>query len=147
VIALTLADASPTPKDVVVAILGASSVLAGLVLVFLGVIISSLHEAVKDFESGEAPETSTWRKIFSGLAKAAIALAWIVVFYLVVPVFAVSMASIGLSLAWLALPAGGVVYDVDIWLFVAELLLITALGAAILYAFYLTNVKGRTPWS
>jgi hypothetical protein len=40
----------------------------------------------------------------------------------VVVVFAISLASVGLSLAWLAAPGGNILYRIALWLFVAELL-------------------------
>jgi hypothetical protein len=138
VIAVILADASPTPKDAVVAIMGASPVLAGLVLVFLGIAISGLQKALTPIEES----ASGWKKFWSGLANWALASAWLAVYLLAAAIFALSMASIGLSLAWLTIPAGRVVYDVDIWLFAGELLAIAMLGALVLLLFY-SDAKSR----
>ena len=136
--ALPLADAGPAPTDTVVAILGSSSVLAGLVLVFLGLITSSLQAAVAELDQSKP----TWKTFLSKAGKHDRIDAWLPVFFLVIPVFALTMMSIGLSLAWLAIPAGRLVYHVDIWVFAAELLLIAGLGGVILYALYL-DVKSH----
>jgi hypothetical protein len=132
VIAVTLAETSPTPKDTVIAILGASSALAGLVLIFLGLIASSLQAAVRELDQSKP----TWKTSWSNMGKIGRITSWMLVFFLVSPVFALTMISIGLSLAWLAIPAGRLVYDIDIWVFAAELLLIAALGAVILSALH-----------
>jgi hypothetical protein len=133
VIAITLAPTTPTPTDTVIAILGASSALAGLVLIFLGLIASTLQAAVKELDMSKP----TWKTFWTNLAKVGRIAAWMLVFYLIIPVFALSMITIGLSLACLAIPAGRLVYDIDIWAFAAELLFIAGLGGVILYVLHL----------
>lgn len=100
--------------------------------------MSSLRDALKDIKKTKA----TWKNLWSNIFKGVMANVWLGVYYLAIPVFALSMASIGMSLAWLALPAGRLVYDMNIWLFAAELLAITALGALVLYVFHL-DVKSQ----
>jgi uncharacterized membrane protein len=100
---LVLAAETPGPKDLVLAMLGASAGLAGLILVFLGQVIASYQalpggtpQAVKDRRKRAAPP--------------------------VILVFALSLVSVTLCLAWLAVPGGSTLYHVSLWVFAVDLL-------------------------
>jgi hypothetical protein len=101
-------DIGPVPKDLVIATLTAGAALAGLILVFIGILIT------------------TYQAIGGGLGQASpydkgrlITLLWIAV-----GLFAWTLISIGLGLLWLALPGGNRLYDVNLWFFVADLVLL-----------------------
>jgi hypothetical protein len=98
-----LATETPEPRDVVVAILGASAALAGLILVFLGQVIAAYQGLPRD----TPPSVRTRRK------RAAPP---------VLLVFALSLGTVALCLAWLAAPGGAALYHVALWLFAADLL-------------------------
>jgi hypothetical protein len=102
--------ASPAPKDVVIAVLGASAGLGGLVLVFLGLVIAD-YQGI----AGDAP------KRVKNRAKRAGPIA--------MGVFALSVASMGFGFAWLAAPGGDLIYHITIWVFVAELIALFVLAA------------------
>jgi uncharacterized membrane protein len=108
---MVVGDASPVPKDIVIAMLGASAALAGLVLVFLGLVVVA-YQAFP----GDTPDAVRKRRRSS--------------VPMVLIVFALSLASVGLSLAWLAVPGGHLLYTVNLWLFVAELLGILVIAVA-----------------
>jgi hypothetical protein len=115
---LLLADAAPAHKDVIIATLGASAAISGLVLVFLGLLIQALHQAVhayftvldSDSVRGARLERLTrlvkTLQLLNGLALAA---------------FFLSLASVGLSLAWLLSHGGGLLYRINIGSFAVEL--------------------------
>jgi hypothetical protein len=129
---IALADAQPVPKDVVIATLGASAALTGLMLVFLGLLLPASERALRfssqaavDAEEKRAavvaddvtaglPEVAdtllekTYKRLERAINLGSIALL-------------LGLADIGLSLAWLALPGGHGLYIVSIWLFVLEL--------------------------
>jgi hypothetical protein len=107
-----IAGAAPIPKDVVLAIFGAAAGVAGLVLVFLGVVLSTAGSY-----PGDTPEAV--RRPFRRAA-------WATTF-----VFALSLATVGLSLGWLA--AGPVVelYYATISLFSLLLVLAFCLALAV----------------
>jgi hypothetical protein len=90
--------------------LGASAGLGGLVLVFLGLVITGYQSVPAD-----APKAVRNRARRAGPP--------------ILFVFALSLASVGLSLAWLAAPGGDLLYHVAIWTFVADLLGLFALAA------------------
>jgi uncharacterized membrane protein YdjX (TVP38/TMEM64 family) len=101
--------ADPDPKDVVLAMFGASAGLGGLVLVFLGLVIASYQSVPAD-----TPKSVKDRAKSAG--------PWIVV------VFALSLATVALCLAWLAAPGGDWLYHVAIWVFAAELIAVFLLA-------------------
>lgn len=115
---LPLADAAPAHKDVIIATLGASAAISGLVLVFLGLLIQALHQAVhayftvleSDGGRGERLDRLTrlvkTLQLLNGLA--------LLVFFL-------SLVSVGLSLAWLLIPGGRWLYWINIGWFAVEL--------------------------
>ncbi len=103
------AAADPTPKDVVIAMLGASASIGGLVLVFLGLVIASYQSVAAD-----APRTVKNRAKRPG--------------WPVLGVFALSMVSVTVSLAWLAAPGGDLLYCMAISVFATQLLAVFALA-------------------
>lgn len=90
--------------------LGASAGLGGLVLVFLGLVIAGYQGVPAD-----APRTVKARAKRAGLPTVA--------------VFGLSLANVGVNLAWLAAPGGDCLYRIAIWAFVAELLALFGLAA------------------
>ena len=93
------------PKEVVLATLGASAGLAGFVLVFLGIIITS-YEAF----SGSTPE----QVVRPYKATGAILLV----------TFAFSLSIVGLCLIWLALGGPSALYGWTVVLFLLQLVLV-----------------------
>src|SRR5919109_4330775 len=89
-------------KDVVIAALGAAAALAGFVLVFLGIVITSFLSF--------PPETSRLVRP-RYLWTAAISIA----------AFCLSLATVALGIAWLAYGQSGAVYHWTIGLFFAQL--------------------------
>lgn len=90
------------PKDVVLAILGASAGLGGFVLVFLGIIITSYESY-----AGGTPE----QVVRPYRATGAVLLA----------AFAYSLVTVALCLVWLALGGPAAIYGWTVGLFVALL--------------------------
>lgn len=133
---LVVAGSGPVPKDAVIAILGASAALAGLVLVFLGLLLPAFREAwAAGARSTDTPEQ--WSKVMDGLR-------WAVrVALLALPL---SFASVGLSLAWLALPGGPALYHANIWLFVAELIAVFVLAVVAIIALLRFGVPKTPEW-
>ncbi len=91
-------------KDVVLAVLTASAAIVGLVLVFLGLIVSS-------YEGYEAAQQTAVRGRYRVLAS------WMLVD------FAVGLACLGLTTAWL-LWQGNTLYGLAVILFSVQLLLL-----------------------
>lgn len=117
---MLIGGSEPVPKDAVIAILGASAALAGLVLVFLGLLLPAFHKAwAADVESFNS--FNEWEKVFNGLRLA-------LILTLIALIFC--FASVGLSLAWLTVPGGHDFYVGTIWLFVAELLAVFAVAVS-----------------
>ena len=106
---------SPDPKEVVLAILGASAGVAGLVLVFVGILITAI--------AGYPGETSprTLRPFRLG--------AWAAV-----GVFGLSLLTTALSLGWLVVADAHSLYVATICLFVGLLVALLALAAAVVKA-------------
>jgi hypothetical protein len=100
-IAVAMASDAPVRKDVVVATIGASAALGGLALVSLAMVFTALP-----LDSNLALVVT---RIVTRLA------------FTVLAGFATCIADIGVGLAWLALPGGSVLYDLNIVLFVVEL--------------------------
>jgi hypothetical protein len=100
----------PTPKDAVLAMLGASAGLGGLVLVFLGLVIAS-YQGIP----GDAPKAVKARAKRTGP--------------FIVIVFGLSLASVALDLWWLAAPGGDLLYHIALWVFAGLLLALLALAA------------------
>src|SRR5438045_8056642 len=97
---------SPAQKDVVTTVLGASAGVGGLVLVFLGILITTVGTF-----AGDTPD-AVLRPYRLG--------AWASV-----GVFALSLAVVAVSLAWLAV-------DQQHWLYVLALVLFSSLLATVL---------------
>ena len=93
------------PKEVVLATLGASAGLAGFVLVFLGIIITSYESF-----SGSTPE----QVVRPYKATGAILLV----------TFAFSLGIVGLCLIWLALGGPSALYGWTVVLFLLQLVLV-----------------------
>jgi hypothetical protein len=130
-----LADSRPVPKDVVIGTLGASAALAGLVLVFIGLLRPAFRET---WATGpkSAATVEQWKKALDGLRLA-----------LQIAIFAIPLvfASVGLSLAWLAIPGGHELYVVNIWLFVAALLAVFGVAVAGLIGLLRAGVPEEAP--
>jgi uncharacterized membrane protein len=96
-------------KDVVLAILGASAALAGFVLVFLGIIIASYQS----YSGGVAQQVvGPYRTAGAGLFGT----------------FGLSLVTVTVCLAWLALGGPGSFYGWTVGLFVLQL--VAVFGAA-----------------
>lgn len=104
-----IAEDVPVPKDVVVATLGASAALAGLVLVFLGMTVTTYQS----FAADDPPSVKAGYK-------------WSIIGAVVV--FAIALGSVALGLIWLAAPGGTTLYHANIWLFAAEIVGIFAIA-------------------
>lgn len=98
------------PKDVVIAILGASAALGGFVLVFLGIVITS-----KESYSGATGDSILRPYRTSGTA--------------LLGAFAVSLVTVALSLIWLINGGSTGLYDVTIALFAIQL--VAVFGSAL----------------
>jgi hypothetical protein len=107
-----LASDAPVAKDAVIAVVGASAALAGLILVFLGVVINGYS----GFTPGISPDvTKPYRMAMFGI----------------LAVFALSLSSTGLGLAWLTESSGeGVLYKALITSFFAQLGAIFVMAAS-----------------
>jgi fructose-specific phosphotransferase system IIC component len=104
-----LAD-GPTPKDVVVATVGASAALGGLVLVFLGLVVSAYQSYPRDTPASvrEARRRAIWP---------------------VLGVFAVCMLSLALGFVWLEEGRDSWLYAASNVVFAAELVAIVVVAA------------------
>jgi hypothetical protein len=93
-----LAPAAPTAKDVVVALAGAAAAVAGLVLVFMGMVVTSIQGF-----PGDTPATvmSAYRRSLG---------ATLITFFL-------SLAGLCVDVSWLAASGGGALYDAALVLF------------------------------
>jgi hypothetical protein len=98
------------PKDVVIAILGASAALAGFVLVFLGIVIASYQSY-----AGAVPDAVIRPYRISGTALLA--------------TFGISLITVALSLLWLINGGSVGLYDWAIGLFALEL--VAVFGSAL----------------
>ncbi len=90
------------PKDVVVAVLGASAALAGFVLVFLGIVIASYQSY-----PGGVPADVVRPYRIAGTALLA--------------TFALSLVTVALSLLWLINGGSASLYDAAVVLFAVQL--------------------------
>lgn len=108
---LAVLATNPDPKDVVVAIFGASSGAAGLVLVFVGILVT----AIGGYPGGTS--RATLRPFRAG--------AWSGI-----GVFGLSLLTVALSLLWLAVIDARTLYVVVISLFVG--LLVALFGLAVI---------------
>jgi hypothetical protein len=98
-----LADA-PSRTDAVTAIAGAAAALGGLLLVFVGVAVTSYAGYGAETSEAVIKPYRTAGRVLLG-------------------VFAASLLSVGLSVAWFATGGGGgALYEINLWLFVALLL-------------------------
>jgi len=89
------------PKDVVVAILGASAALAGFVLVFLGLVLSAYHE-------------------YSGAVSAAVKRPYRSMAVVLYTTFCIALGTIAVCIGWV-LGGGDPIYRIAIGLFLVEL--------------------------
>src|SRR5712691_5409238 len=88
---MIFADQTPIPKDVVIAAVGVGATVAGLVLVFLGVLVSMYQALPADAtDTAKAP----YRR-YSSFAFGT---------------FLISVSSLALGIAWLAAPGGSDLY-------------------------------------
>lgn len=117
---LTAVDGSSVEKDTVTAIVGASAALAGLVLVFLGVLVTSYQTLL-----GTAKDETLGR--FRNAS-------WIAL-----GVFGLALVNVGLGVAWIDATGGDRLYAAVVGLFFAEL---GALGVAALYATWRVLLRG-----
>jgi hypothetical protein len=105
-------DSAPTQKDVVVAIIGAASALAGLVLVFLGVVLA----AYQGFP-GDTPDQVKAKYRISG--------SWTVI------VFALSLVTVAFSFLWLIAGGGTVLFLFVTASFVIQLVALMAVATRV----------------
>ena len=101
-------------EEIVTAELGASAALAGLTLVFLGIVVSA-------YQSAAAGTSKRVLKRYTNPIA------------LLFATFVLSLTSVGLSLAWLALDGGHAFYVLVVVLFIVEL---AAVAAAAGYAIF-----------
>jgi hypothetical protein len=106
---------NPHPKDLVLAILGASAGAGGLVLVFVGILVST----IAGYPGGTS--RATLRPYRAG--------AWAAV-----GVFGLSLLTIALSVLWLAVSDTGSLYVLTIFMFFVLLATLLALAAAVVKA-------------
>lgn len=105
---MTAAEATVAHKDVVIALLGASAGLSGLVLVFLGLVMGS----IASFSPGTKPAI---------VARARRPAIWILVS------FGVGVACVAVATAWLVHPHGAhLLYVATVSLFAAQLVTLVA---------------------
>jgi hypothetical protein len=109
---LLVATGAPVPKDVVMAVLGASAGVGGLVLVFLGVLITSFGAYPGD--TSEVVLRPYRRGAWASVA-----------------VFAVSLVAVALSLAWLAIAQPHWLYLLTLVVFCCLLATVFGLAAAV----------------
>jgi antibiotic biosynthesis monooxygenase (ABM) superfamily enzyme len=95
----------PSHKEVVLAIMGAATGLAGLVLVFLGILVSA-------FESYDREGKDAARPKFAPTA------------WLSVAAFVLGLFAVVLAIAWLLRPSGNALYFLAIVAFLADVTLI-----------------------
>jgi len=98
---LPLADA-PTPKDVVIATMGASAALGGLVLVFLGLVIAAYQALPRDTPKAVRDKRS--RPVWPVLG-----------------IFVLCVTSIALGFWWLEADGNSALYAANNAVFAAEL--------------------------
>jgi uncharacterized membrane protein len=101
----------PSHKDIVLAILGAGTGFAGLVLVFLGILVSSFESYDREGKTAAQPkfEPAAWGSVGAfclGLASVILALSWLLaspndgLFVPVVVVFLFEVATVGIMAIW-----------------------------------------------
>jgi hypothetical protein len=111
---LVLGDA-PGRTDTVTAIAGAAAALGGLLLVFLGVAVTSYAGYGGDVAEAVVRPYRTAGRIL-------------------LVVFAMSLVSVGLSVTWFATGGGaGPLYEADLWFFTALLLSVLVCGGGTVY--------------
>jgi len=93
---------APTRKDVVIATMGASAALGGLVLVFLGLVIASYQSLPRDTPASvkDSRKRPAWP---------------------VLGLFCVCVLSVALGFLWLLTPGGTALYAANTVAFAAEL--------------------------
>ncbi len=106
---------NPHPEDVVVAILGASAGAGGLVLVFVGILVAT----IAGYPGGTS--RATLRPYRAG--------AWAAV-----GVFGVSLATVALSVVWLAVSDARSLYVLTVAMFFVLLVILMVLAAAVVKA-------------
>lgn len=112
---LVIAVGAPTRNETVITAAGASAALAGLILVFLGVVIAGYQT----YPGG------TPKRLLKPYRKATAA---------ILVVFALSLFCAGLSLAWLATGGGGgLLYQAVVAAFFASLITIFAVAIGTTY--------------
>src|SRR5437868_4756694 len=111
---IAAADA-PVPNDVVIAVAGAAAALGGLILVFLGVIVASYG----GYGAETDPSVVRPYKVAAGA---------------ILGVFALSLASTALAVAWLATGGGsGPLYEAVVWTFFPLLLAVFVAAVGTVY--------------
>jgi hypothetical protein len=110
---LPLVDQSPSAKDTIIAIVGSSAGLAGLVLVFLGVLVTSFQSLLGNVRDATLSRyrNATWISL---------------------GVFALALASMSLGVTWLLAAGGHTFYVLVLIAFFAQV------GALGLVATYVT---------
>jgi hypothetical protein len=107
--------AAPTRNEAVIAVGGAAAALGGLILVFLGVVVTSYQGYGREVD----------KAVLKPYKAAALAL---------LGVFALSLLSATLSVAWLTTGGGaGALYEVSLWTFFALLLAVFIVAIGTVY--------------
>ena len=107
--------ADPHPRDVVLAILGASAGAGGLVLVFVGILVST----IAGYPGGTSRATLRPYRVGAWAA---------------VGVFGISLSTTALSVLWLAVSDTRSLYVLTICLFLALLVTLVALAGLVVKA-------------
>lgn len=110
--AAQISSCDPSHQDVIVALLGASAALGGLMLVFLGLVIG-VYQSI--------PGDSPAKKKRNRTRKAA---------WGIFAIFALSLFSVGVATAWLVIPGGDCLYWISVGIFASVLAAMVA-GAAL----------------
>lgn len=112
---LLLLEVAPSRTDTVTAIAGAAAALGGLLLVFLGVAVTSYAGYGGDVAEAVVKPYRTAGRVL-------------------LVVFATSLVSVALSVAWFATGGGaGALYDANLWLFVVLLLAVLICAGGTVY--------------
>jgi hypothetical protein len=102
----------PTQEDIILATLGAAAGLAGLVLVFLGIVVTAVQS-------------------YTGDTGGRVKRKYVIVGWGTFALFALSLATVLAAFVWLV-DGGGILYGAAITLFVAVLIGMAGLGLAVM---------------
>lgn len=105
-------ESSPVEKDVVIAMLGAAAALAGLVLVFLGIVIAT----IQSFPPDTPPTVLTPYRMSTAF---------------ILGTFFISLASVCFSLIWLVVGSGETLYHACLGAFLFQLVVLAIVSGVV----------------